>query len=276
MSPTAAPARHALVTVGDSLSEHGSWPALVCARTAWDHVPLARSGQTSTEIAVRFGALPVQLRVLPGARQPALEVTPIDPAGDYRAQVRQGMADIEIAGTLDDIGGVLRHRVSSAADEGWTFTPTGGQRLRAPADTHVRFRAHAPRTPPDATYVVWCGRNNPGPNVLRDIRAIVDRLAATDPEARYLVLGVTNAAYEPAGTEGHALIARLAEDLAAEYGARFVDVCRRLVEAHPTVDDTPAASFRSDDVHLNAAGDEIVAEAVLDRIRTLGWSSLDA
>lgn len=263
-----SPGSPVIVAIGDSLTEHGNWPEMLAEPAGWRTERFARAGQTSTEIALGIGAIEMVFSRSAPAVDGCLPLTPIDLPGDFRHHVEVGMADIEVPGTLAGIPGILAHRVDGTEVEGWVFRSTGP----APDETpELAFQPEPPSFPAPATFVIWCGRNNPGPGAARDIDAIVRYLRVRVPEARYLVLGVHAASFEPAGSEGAVLISALNATLAETHGDRFVDLGAAFLRAAPSPDGTTAARLRSDDVHLNAAGDAIVAEVVAVSLTDLGW-----
>ncbi|WP_210274227.1 hypothetical protein [Microbacterium sp. Se63.02b] len=174
------------------------------------------------------------------------------------------MDDIRMRGALDGRAGLLVHPVSAAAADGWTFRPD------SPADpapgVRRRFRADPLPIPPGAVAVVWCGRNNPGPEVAEDIDAIVAGAASA---SCVLVLGVTAAADEPTGSPASEVITALNAELARRHRERFVDVQATLLAAAPSADGVPVARLRSDDVHLSPEGDAVVADAIRARLVAL-------
>jgi len=256
-----------LIAIGDSLTEHGTWPEMLAAAAGWGIDRVAHAGQTSTEIALRIGAIGMTFTGAGPAREGRLPLTPVDPYGDFRHHIDAGMADISVPGTLAGHLGLLTHRVGGAALEGWEFlsrgTPPG-------AGVVLDFRAEAPVFSAPAVFVIWCGRNNPGPVAARDVAAIVAELQARHSAARCLVLGVHAASFEPVGSEGAALVDGLNATLVQTFGDHFVDLGAAFHEVAPTPDDTTAARLRSDDVHLNAEGDAVVARAVAWRLSDLG------
>ncbi|MCK2035456.1 SGNH/GDSL hydrolase family protein [Microbacterium sp. SSW1-49] len=258
----------ALIAIGDSLTEHGTWPELLAGAAGWQIERIAHAGQTSTEIALRLGVIRMTFSAAGAVQEDRIPLKPVGPSGDFRHHIDSGMEDIAVPGTLAGRPGLLTHRVGGAALEGWEFASDGA----APtADAVLDFRAEVPVFSAPAAFVIWCGRNNPGPVAARDVAAIVAELHARHSAARCLVLGVHAASFEPIGSEGVALVDGLNATLAQTFGDHFVDLGAVFREAAPTSDGTTAAQLRSDDVHLNAAGDAVVARAVARRLSELGW-----
>ncbi len=261
-----------LLVSGDSMSEHGTWPRLVARATGWRVDSNARSGQTSTEIALRDGAIDMTVSVDGAGSEPAVvSVTPLHPTSSFRGLIDEPMQDIVAAGTLGGIRGELRHRVTEAPLDAWTFAAHVTQETTRLAPGIPYTFAPDPRPlPQGGVAAIWCGRNNPGSDALRDIDALTRRLTEADPSARFLVLGIVNSELEPRGTAAHAEIDALNGYLQRSYGERFVEL-RSLLIAEGDETDIPHASFRLDIIHLNEAGDRVVADAVLDRLRALDW-----
>jgi lysophospholipase L1-like esterase len=137
-----------------------------------------------------------------------------------------------------------------------------------------------------AIQVFWLGRNDASTGWDATASAalktrIADSISLiTSTPKRYLVLGVINGDYadEYDGTTKHTNLLSLNDDLAALYPSNFIDIRQVLIdEADPVADatdisnDVPPDSLRSDDIHLNAAGYAIVAQAVYDFLDTKGW-----
>lgn len=255
-----------LVVIGDSLTEHGAWPQLLSDQAGWSLQREGRSGQTSWEIALRVGGRPIALSEDEPLPDGSVRVRPELVPGAVREHVDEGMDDIRVRGSVDGFPGLLIHRVSASASDGWSFHP---DRPRPPggASRHL-FQPDRLVVPSDAVVVVWCGRNNPGPSVVEDVDAI---LACLPGDARALVLGLHSAAFEPCQTPGARVIEALNRSLARRHRERFVDVQTALVSAHAVTDGVPAARLRSDDVHLSPEGDAVVARAVRERLLACGW-----
>lgn len=119
------------------------------------------------------------------------------------------------------------------------------------------------------TQVLWMGTNdNPLVNTWAPTKAnIAECVAAAG--SRYLVLGIF----------GTGMLDEINADLAATYGARFVELRAYLQSYNDgSVDDLADVaagliprSLRADQIHLNDRGYELVAMAVADKLQSLGW-----
>jgi len=126
--------------------------------------------------------------------------------------------------------------------------------------------------------VIWAGRNNydDSDTVKADIAEMVDQLT-TD---RFVVLSVLNMQTEPKGGGSLATINRLNQDLAKRYQGHYLDVRTTLVNAYDKSSaqdiadhdsDCTPSSLRSDKIHLNTAGYQLVSNMVLDFFKANKW-----
>ncbi|GGF15365.1 SGNH/GDSL hydrolase family protein [Hymenobacter cavernae] len=124
--------------------------------------------------------------------------------------------------------------------------------------------------------IIWAGRNDSDQReqVKANIAAMVEAL----PHQNYLVLSILNGAGEGRGTYGYNVAASLNADLAALYGAHYLDVRAYLVSqynpslAQDVADheaDIPPTSLRSDFLHLSSAGYALVANYLQANSRLL-------
>lgn len=137
----------------------------------------------------------------------------------------------------------------------------------------TRFLAE-PATFNDFT-VIWAGRNNyTEPNtVMSDIALMVSTLTTSN----YFILGAINGnygGYESIGGTGYSFITELNSNLASAYGSRFIDIRTSLMNSYDPFSsqdmsdlarDIVPSSLRSDNIHLNADGYAVVANAVYAR-----------
>lgn len=135
----------------------------------------------------------------------------------------------------------------------------------------------------NAIQVFWLGRNDaswaidPGtvmPNVASAVAAI------TSDVPRYVVLSVINGNYstEFVGQPKHTLLIALNSALATEYAGNYIDIRQALIDAgDPVADavdianDTVPGSLRSDNIHLNSAGTDVVAAQLKAFFDAKGW-----
>lgn len=117
--------------------------------------------------------------------------------------------------------------------------------------------------------LIWAGRNdsdNP-----QQVVASIGAMVAALGHSQYLVLATLNAADEGRGTYGYEKTIALNNQLAAAYGAHYLDVRAYLVAHADTGNDTipPALHKPGDLLHLNAAGYALVAACIYERLGQL-------
>lgn len=144
----------------------------------------------------------------------------------------------------------------------------------------------ASNTEKQKTLVIWVGRNNNTATaiILADVAAMVGAHTAARalvgklPE--YIVLSVCNGNYATEYNTGvnYHYFTDIRDALSALYGARFLDIRQLLVDAYnpdlpqDVIDHgrgiTPT-SLRTDDIHLNAAGNTKVAFWIWQKLNTV-------
>lgn len=270
------------VSNGDSLtfSAGTDWPTLVGTDLGITATNRGMSGWSSTDIAVRQGAVQPGLTVT-GNTIPAsgaVTVTAVTP-GSYRSD---STGTISWTGTLAGIYGTLVHNGTAGT---WVFTRSAAGSATAcpPATPFIDSSGDAYRSAIQSFFV---GRNNFNPgtdplDVVKDTDLMVRRLL-TD---RYLVLGMTTSGSEIAGTTNYKTIVKVAGWLAARHGSKFIDIRRELIDnamkvmglTYTNQDKTDVANdiipttLKIDTLHFTAAGYEFIGKVVAQRIRDLGY-----
>lgn len=152
----------------------------------------------------------------------------------------------------------------------------GGQ-----TSTQVAARMLADTSHRDWLTVIWAGRNNWTDPVT--VKADIAAMVAALPHGHYVVVGIINGDYssEYTGTPGLATIEALNSNLATTYGSRFVEARAPLIaaadpaSAQDAIDvahGVPPTSMRgTDPLHLNAAGQAVVAGRVKAVFDANGW-----
>lgn len=124
--------------------------------------------------------------------------------------------------------------------------------------------------------ILWVGRNNfaDAATVKSDIAGMVASLGTS----KFIILGVINGTTELAGSAGYNQIIALNNDLGVLYPSNYIDIRAHLVASYdPLVaqdvidfgNDVPPNSLRSDTLHLNAAGYDVVAKKIMANIDML-------
>ncbi len=245
---------------------------------------MAIGGQNSEQICARQGGIPIRLNLEGGAFSGSnpVKITWINikflstPASNQECISKGTLAGIECT--------IRRSVVSSTSQlEIYTVLPSSASDATIPADSvfipeeSVRYQ--------DAIQVLWMGRNNnPAKFVddaLRDIEASIAHIR--DPK-RYVVLGVLKAANEVRGAGLYVLINQLNDQLKTKYGKNFIDM------VPPTAEELKAVNYvssekdnaeisngtfpqglRSDRVHLNNLGYQIIANRVIAKLNELNY-----
>jgi lysophospholipase L1-like esterase len=119
--------------------------------------------------------------------------------------------------------------------------------------------------------IIWVGRNNIAQQAT--IISDIDAMIAAAGHNRYIVLSVTNMRSEISGSANYNTIAAINAALASTYGVHYVDVRTELVNSfNPGLpqdvtdngNDVPPNSLMADDVHMNDAGYQIIADYIVD------------
>lgn len=284
-----------LVPVGDSMTAAGyadtvsatvGVPLLTPSNVSNDGTNGTAGGgigsQAADQIAARFGALPLKVRVngdtlVAGANTlSSISVALLSRFADNSGGIRTLRATIQtkagamIAGTLRSALTAGGEIVFGGQEYRYTFTPDAGQVLGAvPADARLRIDAEGRDR---AVQLVWVGRNNVSQAGWQDEvkKRIASIVTAMRPAVkRFVVIGVTNQRSEPSGTTAYNEIVALNADLAALYPANFLDV-RPFYNAGEATD-IPLAANTDDGLHYNATGKAVIAAAVSGFLTAKGW-----
>jgi lysophospholipase L1-like esterase len=158
---------------------------------------------------------------------------------------------------------------------GYTVTNKG---VGGENSTQIRARMIADTGSYSKSVIIWAGRNNfSDPTTVKaDIAAMITALGHT----RYLVLGILNSANGYIGTLQHTQILSLNADLKAIYGSKYVPIREAIIAGYNSSipqdvtdhnNDVPPTSLRvpGDPLHLNTAGNELVAKELYKRLGIL-------
>lgn len=147
--------------------------------------------------------------------------------------------------------------------------------------TSLSLRTHTDR---DAdTFILWMGRNNNARphEVYADLHAAVEHIKTLN--SRFLIVSVTNGdnttGGETVGNQYYTGTVNLNYLIQKEFPDNFVDVRTALIRAASSstddqIDraaDVPPGSLRSDNVHFNNAGQQLIAEILAAEITARGW-----
>jgi len=297
-SASPAPTPRTIVCWGDSLTEgvYGtSYPAQLAALVAGASlVNNGIGGQTSTQIAMRQGGVATKLTlannqiVAGGNTVTAINggavvghATYQDP--DYRLiSTPAANGPISVSGTIAGTQGTLTATGSGGVPSTvlqYTFTPTTAP--ASPVSCPAGSRFSVPQDPADAIAVLWVGRNNytDPTQIQSDIAAMI----AAHPNKKFIVLSVLNGDFpgETLGLANWTTITQLNAALKSAYPANYIDIRATLVaqgapgtpyaDASAYANDMVPSALRGDQIHLNQAGNGLVAAAVQSFILDKGW-----
>ncbi len=276
-TPSAAPPLR-FMALGDSLTA-GGYADTVAARFGATVVDAGLGGQTTLQIAARYGAATVTVVVAGGRLVPGANVlTTIAPEllGSSNKDTRTMKA--LIAG----VSGTLLRTVDAAGANRTSFVPDAGQKLprTVPNGTRIEVGADSRRY----DLLLLCVGRNGGTADPDRFMALVDAIVAlARSRADHIVLlGIPNAAdpAEARGTPGYERIVALNHRLAQRYPDLFLDIRiaynrggdpRRADDQADMARDMPPRSLRADLIHYNPAGAHVWADAVTAYIRRKGW-----
>ncbi|MCC2032448.1 hypothetical protein [Microbacterium allomyrinae] len=272
---------------GDSMSLGLATRMATLTGEVW--IDNAIGGERSYDIAGRTSANPIWLAV-DGGEIPAsgaVFVTPYYNGGatGFTATttlMKQGTKSVNpsrlagVEGTFVWVEGDGRYRFTRATAGAAVPVPYREPLITAARDTYAGYNQ-----------VIQLGRNNVADldRVLEDTHSMVQW--QTGGRRKFLVVGVMNATNEIAGSGTHTAVVALNAALKREYGFRFVDVRRKLIDdglamagITPTGpdltdigNDTIPTSLRAagDVLHLNDAAKDVQARIVYDRMTQIGW-----
>jgi len=273
------------VAAGDSLtaSTGTNWPVLhFQPYTGMTTVNAGISGQAVADILFRVGAIKPRVTIA-GNTIPAsgtVAVTSIDPSKGWRIN---GTGTFGFEATIAGVPGSLQHDLVANT---WAFIrTTAGTAVTVPPNTLVE-RPIATRYPRHRL-VVGAGRNNVLDGTLPVSARLMELLpTAQDTQVKeILVWGVINGTDEPTGHVRRAAIIEYNNRLKALYGENFYDIRRDFIDTGLTragivatagdttniANDCPPPSLMADAIHPNAAGYEVLARLLAEKVKALGW-----
>lgn len=269
---------------GDSLTA-GGYPTILAGLLGRDVYTGAVGGQNSQQTATRQGGyinlLTISGNLIPGSG--AVNIT----ASTQAPISNQGGGPI--AGTLAGVAGSVSATFGANGNRiTYLFTRTvdGTPVVVDPATPFIPVE----NDHPFKTTVFWYGRNNfwtgrtDFDNAKAEVKAaLAASIAYLKPlNKKFIVMSVLtdNKPAEWRGTEKYNAITSLNEELKALYPRQFVDIRRVLVRGYnPTLPqdvidfdhDVSPTSLLADTLHLNFAGNTIVAREIFNAIQQRGW-----
>lgn len=199
----------------------------------------------------------------------------------YAKNVGGSTTDVELlmssGGTQDTYTGTGWALLYSGWRGSYTFTPLGG--TPDPDDSKDFQFTIDPEYPERAgVWIVWAGSNN-NYTQAELVKAETRRIVGMNKSGRVILLSPLGSTSFPVGHRQRDWLQDHAEWLLAEYGDNAIDATALLIANHDgSAEDRADAgngihplSMRSDIVHLSTAGNLVIAEAVYDKMISLGF-----
>lgn len=273
--PVPEPEPITLAFWGDSLTEAG-WSTAVSASTGLTVRNFGLGGDSSVGINARAGVQPFRITpdggTIPASGSVAVTVT------THNGKGFNMWSSTALPGRIRGVHGTLD--VTATGPLAWQF-------IRDEAGDPVTvtepalFIPDAYDTLQTHVHIIWSGNNNAGDTaqVIADNAAFVNALG----HANYLILTMMNNDGKPVGSQGYLDVMEINAALIDTYGARCLDIRDYMVNyaiydagITPTATDLQniadgiaPASLRSDTIHHNATGNQLIAAKVEERLREM-------
>lgn len=281
-----------LAFFGDSLTigSGGTVPYGTWVGKAFPERPVVKdgiNGQIALSISIRQGGTPVTLSVEGGKFDGMKELRVTKLSNEFLSTPINN--DVYTRnGTLAGVKCTITRRVVPEVGEVYSIQPLAESIVEIPKDSV--FELDEPAGLRTATQILWYGRNDIGRVTAEaDILAALDNSISyiTSPK-RFLVLGVLLAATENKGTANYNQVTAINDKLAARYGESFVAMTPPTAAEMKAVGFTPGAedqqdldnmnfprglrpANKSDEIHINDLGYQIVANRVIQKIKNLKY-----
>lgn len=240
------------------------------------------SGQTSSEVALRAGALDVWFSLAGNAIPAATTATAAFPRIAPVAWKTGSVWDF--AGSFSGISGILH---KDAADAFTFARTTAGSIVTIPPEVHWDS-SEATFTSGDWGVIARGGRNNVDTTIVpRDMRYIRSYVNTNQSRPRFIQLPLYNISTETSGSGGYATVMAINASLEANAGPDYYDLRGWLIRnglavmgITPTGGDTAAMaadcippSLMYDSTHLNVAGRTAEGIRLAQVLTARGWLS---
>ncbi|NMY71641.1 hypothetical protein HBO31_24745 [Pseudomonas sp. WS 5414] len=239
-------------------------------------------GMTSTQIASKFGAKPPLMTVAGGVIPASGEVA-IESTTHSNLSSKSNYGKLKYSGSLAGVPGMLSVDWNEQAPDLAGTTKF----KRAKSGDPV---AASPNTPfiidqadwTSSVVVIWSGRNDilsklSNETIVENIELMINSLKDND---HFVVMGVTDAIFESSESAEFKQIVELNKQLSEKYPEHWIDIRATLVGSYNPASSDDMVAFNSgkippslliDGLHLNDAGNKIVASTVYDFIKAKGW-----
>lgn len=245
------------------------------------------NGQIALSIAIRQGGVPVKISIA-GAQFKGTEPVKITKLSNEFLSTPINTNVYTRTGTLAGVRCTVTRKASPEQGEVYSVEPVLESVAEVP-DNSI-FELDDPIPLRTATQILWYGRNNIGQarsqdDILSAIASSVDYIATP---RRYLILGILLATPENKGTANYDQVISINNRLAALYGEAFVPMTPPTASEMKEIGYEPGAqdqqdidkmnwprglrpADRSDEIHLNDKGYQIVANRVVRKIKDLEY-----
>ncbi len=267
---------HGILTAFDNLAEY-PYPRRLSQLTGMEVKNYGIGAEATEAIATRQGGLLLAVKpvTIPAGTTPVAVELISDLNGTPSPIAYYGLAGINPV-TIDGVEGNLSRSGNTVY-----FTRTAeGEAVTLKGITRVNTFAMNDKRDNDII-VIWSGHNNDYVNGEGDkLISVIDKMIKYHGSDRYIVVGMTAERRAPAYKDINAA-------LAEKYGEKFIDAQpyladpARLTELGitPTQSDldylskgwTPPSLLAADDLHLNQAGYDMIAQLVYEKITELGY-----
>lgn len=281
------PAAEGIACWGDSLTWSSTtggaqasptWPQGVASKLGLVVHNGGLGGHGSTEIATRQGGVQPVItltgNVIPANSTAAITVTAITPTTGWR-EVNQAGAGLNMPGTLNGHRGTLRHDLTNATANNFTFTPAASSPYPRAVPAATPFVAAEGIGMRGYVNILWTGANNPDSPAAtaRDMQSMVDWLTGDE---RYLV--ISNTYPNPKGGAINTLLAAAHPDNYLDLRSYLINEALADAGITPTGTDLTdisagnvPTSLRIDSLHFTQTAYNLIGQFIAAEIEDRGW-----
>jgi lysophospholipase L1-like esterase len=280
-----------LAFFGDSLTigAGGSTPYGDFVGSAMSGRPIVSDGivgQVALSIAIRQGGTPLKISVEGGKFDGANELKVTKLSNEFLSTP----INSETYSRSGTVAGVPCTITRKANDKGeiYTIKPEAESSVAIPDDSIFELdQAVRLKT---ATQILWYGRNNITKGTAQEeiLTSLDNSIAFIEDPKRYLVVGMLQARPENKGTDRYNQVIGINEQLASRYGSHYVHMTPPTAEEMAAIGYTPTEqdladienmnfpsgmrpADRSDEIHINDKGYQIVANRVVAKLKDLKY-----
>ncbi|GGM74238.1 hypothetical protein GCM10010967_02230 [Dyadobacter beijingensis] len=251
------------------------------------------NGQVALSIAIRQGGVPLTVSVTGGKFNGGEPVAVSKINNEFLSTPLNGNVYTR-TGTLAGVKCSITRTIIPNSGDRYTIEPIVAEGAEPPVDIAIPddsvFELEDAVRLKTATQILWYGRNDmtegkPSREILAAIQSSIDYI--TEPR-RFLVLGILPAISEVKGTSRYARITAFNDDLALTYRDSYVAMTPPTASEMEAIGYTPTTqdqnridqgnfpvgmrpANRTDEIHLNNQGYQIIANRVAQKIKDLKY-----